>query len=164
MITNTGSRGSGFIGKFVSTVKGCLFEYLTNASSTSWWQGVVRGSNELVIKTGSNGPTIKSNGSAVLSGSLTQNSDASLKDDVADVDLTDRTDMLEHINVKTYTRDDMEEGNKRLVFIAQDVKAYLPDKFDNIIGSNITTGEQVMHEWCVFCGKYFKIRMRESKH
>ena len=84
-ITNTSSSGSGFIWKFVSTVKGCLFEYLTSASSTSWWQGVVRGSNEVVIKTGSNGLTIKPNGSAVLSGSLTQNSDASLKDNVEDV-------------------------------------------------------------------------------
>ena len=36
----------------------------------------------------------------------------------------------------------MEEGNKRLGFIAQDVKAYLPDKFANIIGSNIITDEQ----------------------
>ena len=50
--------------------------------------------------------------------------------------------MLENINVKTYTRNDMEEGNKRLGFIAQDVKTYLPDKFDNIIGSNIITDEQ----------------------
>ena len=40
IITNTSSSGSGFIGKFVSAVKGCLFEYLTSASSTSWWQGV----------------------------------------------------------------------------------------------------------------------------
>ena len=36
----------------------------------------------------------------------------------------------------------MEEGNTRLGLIAQDAKAYLPDKFDNIIGSNIITGEQ----------------------
>ena len=36
----------------------------------------------------------------------------------------------------------MEEGNKRLGFIAQGVKVYLPDKFDNIIGSNIITDEQ----------------------
>ena len=68
VITNTSSSGSGFIRKFVSTVKGCLFEYLTSASSTSWWQGVLSGSNELVIKTGSNGLTIKSDGSAALSG------------------------------------------------------------------------------------------------
>ena len=70
VITNTSSSGSGFIVKFVSTVKGCLFEYLTGASSTSWWQGVLSGSNEIAIKTGSNGLTIKSNGSAAISGHL----------------------------------------------------------------------------------------------
>ena len=36
----------------------------------------------------------------------------------------------------------MEKKNKRLGFIAQGVQAYLPDKFDNIIGSNIITDEQ----------------------
>ena len=36
----------------------------------------------------------------------------------------------------------MEEGHKRLGFIAQDVKAHLPDKFDNVIGCNIITDEQ----------------------
>ena len=36
----------------------------------------------------------------------------------------------------------MEEGNKRLGFIAQDVATYLPDKFDNITGSNIITDER----------------------
>ena len=46
IITNASSSGAGFIRKFVSTVKGCLFEYLTNASSTSWWQGILGGSNE----------------------------------------------------------------------------------------------------------------------
>ena len=123
-------------------MKGCLFEYLTSASSTSWWQGVLSGPNEFVIKAGSNGLTIKSNGSAVLSGSLKQNPDAPLKDNVEDVGLTDCRNMLENINVKTYTRNDMEEGNKRLGFIAQDVKSYLPDTFDNIIGSSIITDEQ----------------------
>ena len=50
--------------------------------------------------------------------------------------------MLENIHAKTDTGNDMGEGNKRLGFIAQDVNAYLPDKFDNIIGSNIMTDEQ----------------------
>ena len=36
----------------------------------------------------------------------------------------------------------MEEGSKRLGFIAQDVKAYLPNKFDDITGSNIIADEQ----------------------
>ena len=65
-----GSSGIGFIGKCVSTVKGCLFEYLTSASSTSWWQGILGGSNEFVIKTGSNGLTIKPNGDTTISGNL----------------------------------------------------------------------------------------------
>ena len=62
------------------------------------------------------------NGNAVLTGSLTQNSDARLKDNVEDVELNDCMNMLQNINVKTYTRTDMEEGNKRIGFIAQDVK------------------------------------------
>ena len=36
----------------------------------------------------------------------------------------------------------MEKRNKRLGFIAQGVKAYLPDKFDDIIGSSMITDEQ----------------------
>ena len=47
----------------------------------------------------------------------------SLKGNVEDVGLTDCMDMLENIHAKTYTRNDMDEGNKRLGFIAQDVKA-----------------------------------------
>ena len=69
-IVNTSSSGSGFLVKFVSTVKGCLFEYLTSASSTSWWQCILGGSNELVLKTGSNGLTIKPTGDASISGNL----------------------------------------------------------------------------------------------
>ena len=88
------------------------------------------------------GLPLKSHCSAVLIGSLTQNSDASFKGNVEDVGLTDCTNMLENINVKTYTRNDMEEGNKRLGFTTQDVKACLPDKFDTITGSNTITDEQ----------------------
>ena len=61
---------------------------------------------------------------------------------VEDVDLNDCMNMLESINVKTYSRNDMEEGNKRIGFIAQDVKAYLPEKFDNIIGMNNVVDEK----------------------
>ena len=88
------------------------------------------------------GLSLKSNGSAVLRGSLTQNSDASSKGNDEDVGLTDCMHMLQNIHAKTYTGNDMKEGNKRLGFIAQDVKAYLPDKFDNLIGSSINTDEQ----------------------
>jgi hypothetical protein len=85
---------------------------------------------------------IYSTGNAVLTGSLTQNSDARLKDNVEDVELNDCMNMLQNINVKTYTRNDMEEGNKRIGFIAQDVKKYLPEKFDNIIRAITDEGEE----------------------
>ena len=50
----------------------------------------------------------KINGGAVLSGSLTQTSDASLNYNVEDVDLADGTNLLDNISVKTYTRNDVE--------------------------------------------------------
>ena len=134
-----------FVASLESTISGdgCLMQWKTTGSSTYWWSGVWgTNTNEFNIWFNYQGLSRKSNGSAVLSGSLTQNSDASFKDNVEDVDLTDCTNMLENIDVKTYTRNDMEEGKKRLGFIAQDVRAYLPDKFDNMIGSNIITDEQ----------------------
>ena len=44
-----------------------------------------------------------------------------------------------------HTRGTIWKGNKRLGFIAQDVKAYLQDNSDNIIGSNTITDEQGEH-------------------
>ena len=120
-----------------------MFRYKTSGSSSYWWTGAWgANTNDFNIWFNYQGLSLKSSGSAVLSGSLTQDPDAPLKDNVEDVGLTDCTNMLENINVKTYTRNGMEEGNKRLGFIAQVVKAYLPDKFDNIIGPNTTTDEQ----------------------
>ena len=107
----TSSANGWFVGKYESTNNevAVSFEYKTSASSTSWWQGV-RGANtnEFYIWYNYQRLSLKSNGSAVLSGSLTQDPNASLKDNVEDVGLTDCTDMLENINVKTYTRNDME--------------------------------------------------------
>ena len=76
---------------------------------------------------------IYAQGNAILTGSLTQNPDASLKDNVEDVELSGCMNMLENINVKTYTRNDMEEGNRTISYIAQDVKVHLPDDFGNIL-------------------------------
>ena len=139
------SSQNWFVASLESTIAGdgCLMQWMTAASSSYWWSGVWgTNTNDFNIRFTYQGLSLKSNGSAVLSGSLTQNSDASLKCNVEDVGLTDCTDMLGNINVKTYTRNDMEEGNKRLGFIAQDLKAHLPDKFDNIIGSSTITNEQ----------------------
>jgi len=121
---------------------GCLVEYVLNGCSSNFVSGYLQNPCRFIIAydhAGGPGLTVQNNGSATLSGSLTQNSDASLKDNVEDVELNDCMNMLENIHVKTYTRNDMEEGNKRIGFIAQDVKQNLPDKFDNIIGSNIIT-------------------------
>ena len=142
-ITNNGDNW--FQGEYVANANdvGCLFKYKTSGSATYWWSGVPESNtNGFNIWFNYQGLSLKSNGGAVLSDSLTQNPDASLKDNVEDVGLTDCMNMLGNIHAKTYTRNDMEEGNKRLGFIAQDVKAYLPDKFDNIIGSNTITDEQ----------------------
>ena len=70
VIVYTSSSGACFVGKLLSTVKGCLFEYLTGASSTSWWQSILGGSSEFVVKTGSNGLTIQPNGNTTTSGNL----------------------------------------------------------------------------------------------
>ena len=50
---------------------GCLMQWATPASSSQWLQGVWgSNTNEFVIKSGSNGLTLKPNGSAVLSSNL----------------------------------------------------------------------------------------------
>ena len=112
----TSSTNGWFVGRYESTSNeaGVLFEYDTPASSTSWWQGVWgANTNGFNIWYNYQGLSLKSNGSAVLSGSLTQNSDASLKGNVEDVGLTGCRNMLDNISVKTCTRNDVEEGNKR---------------------------------------------------
>ena len=50
---------------------GCLMQWATPASSSRWVRGIWgSNTNEFVIKSGSNGLTLKPNGSAVLSGNL----------------------------------------------------------------------------------------------
>ena len=72
-ITNTGTNW--FQGEYIATANqvGCLFRYKTSGSSTYWWTGVLgANTNEFNIWFNYQGLSIKSNGSAVLSGSLTQ--------------------------------------------------------------------------------------------
>ena len=74
IINNSNSNG-WFLGNLESTLNkiGCLIEYQTSASSTSWWAGVWgASSNEVNIWYNYKGLSTKSNGSAVLDGSLTQ--------------------------------------------------------------------------------------------
>ena len=64
-----------FVVSLESTIAGdgCLFNYETSASAAQWWQGVWGvNTNELNSWFNYQGLSIKPNGSAVLSGSLTQ--------------------------------------------------------------------------------------------
>ena len=109
VITNHGDNR--FQGEHIANanIVGCLFRYKTSGSSTYWWSGVWGyNTNYINIWFNYEGLSLKSNGSVVLSGSLTQNPDASLTDNVEDVGLTDCMKMLENIHAKTYTRNDME--------------------------------------------------------
>lgn len=90
--------------------------------------------NQYGIRHGGNGLWIRDHGSAVLSGSLPQNSDASIKENVEDVELSDCMDMLENTHVKTCSRHGMKDGNKRVALITRDVKEYLPEKNDYSLG------------------------------
>ena len=71
VITNTG--GNWFQGECIATANqvGCMFRYKTSGSSTYWWSGVwgsnTKGFNRLFSY---KGLSIKSNGSAAISGNL----------------------------------------------------------------------------------------------
>ena len=63
-----------------------------------------------------------------------QTSDQSIKTDVQSVSTDDCLTMLTNIEAKTYLRTDLETTDKRIGFIAQDIKEYMPEEFANIIG------------------------------
>ena len=56
-------------------------------------------------------------------------SDASLKDDVLDASESDCLAMLEAVTPKTYVRNDLEDVDRRIGFIAQDAAANAPPAF-----------------------------------
>ena len=69
-ITNTGTNW--FQGEYISTANevGCLFRYETSGSSSYWWSGIWgTNSNDFNAWFNYQGLSLKSNGSAVLSGS-----------------------------------------------------------------------------------------------
>ena len=75
VVTNTGTNW--FQGEYVATANevGCLFRYKPSGSSTYWWSGVWgSNTNGFGIWFNYQGLSLKSNGSAVLTGSLTQSS------------------------------------------------------------------------------------------
>ena len=84
----TDNGGNWFQGEFLANADnvGCLLRYRTGGSATYWWSGVWGSNlNSFNRRFNYQGLSLKSNGRAVLSGSLTHNSDASLKGNVEDV-------------------------------------------------------------------------------
>ena len=74
-------------------------------------------------------------GSLTVTGSVTQNSDQSIKENIKDIDLTP---IFDNVNVKSYNRTDKPELGERVGFIAQDVQKAcndndLPNTFTNDI-------------------------------
>ena len=70
---NYNGSDSWFVGKYESTLNevGCLFQYTTSASSTTWWQGVWgANTNEFNIWHNYKGLSLKEGGNASISGNL----------------------------------------------------------------------------------------------
>ena len=68
-------------------------------------------------------------------GSFVSNSDRKLKDDIQDLNKDVCLNLLENINAKTYTRNDM-NNEKRVGFISNEFDEKLNDDMKNIVGSN----------------------------
>ena len=87
--------------------------------------------DEMEIHTGGAFRAIFNNqGNLGLAGSLNESSDARLKDDVQEVDPADAIAMVKAVKPKTYVRNDMDTGDPRLGFIAQDLKSCCPRKVE----------------------------------
>ena len=70
----------------------------------------------------------------VCAGTVTQNSDRQLKEDIRDADIQSITSVFDSVNVRTYKRNDYETTRTRIGFISQEVEAALPTEFQNIVG------------------------------
>ena len=70
----------------------------------------------------------------VCAGTVTQNSDRQLKEDIRDADIHSIASVFDSMNVRTYKRNDYETTRTRIGFISQEVEAALPTEFRNIVG------------------------------
>jgi len=71
----------------------------------------------------------------VVGGSLTQNSDERLKEDIQDVDTAMCTQLVDAVSARTYRRRDIEQTKTRIGFVSQELLANLPSggEFQNIV-------------------------------
>ena len=71
IINNSPGGGTGVVYQSTASGQGFSIVYITAQSSVAWVEGVNwGGANEFIIKSGSNGLTLKPNGSAAISGNL----------------------------------------------------------------------------------------------
>jgi len=70
----------------------------------------------------------------VCAGTVTQNSDRQLKEDIRDADIQSITSVFDSVNVRTYKRNDYETTRTRIGFVSQEVEAALPTEFQNMVG------------------------------
>ena len=71
IINESPGGGTGVVYQSTASDQGSLITYVTAQSSVAWVEGVNRGgSNEFIIKSGSNGLILKPTGDAVISGNL----------------------------------------------------------------------------------------------
>jgi len=82
------------------------------------------------------------NGSIVAS-AYNYFSDASLKDDVLDVDESECVAMLEAVASKTYRRNDLDDEGRRIGFIAQDLRDNAPAAF-NVWAPTTADGVEIL--------------------
>ncbi len=68
----------------------------------------------------------------IVATSYTDISDASLKDNVENVNEAECITMLRAINAKTYLRNDLTTTDRRIGFIAQDVSSNVPSDWKNL--------------------------------
>ena len=71
----------------------------------------------------------------ICGGSITQNSDRRLKDNIEDADIESCTHLLKNVSARTYQRKDFETDKTRLGFISQELQAALPSggEFQNLV-------------------------------
>ena len=71
----------------------------------------------------------------VIGGSLTQNSDERLKEDIQDFDTAMCTQLVNMVSARTYRRKDIEQTKTRIGFVSQELLANLPSggEFQNIV-------------------------------
>ena len=71
IINESTGGGTGVLYQSTASGQGFIVVYLTAQSSTAWVEGVnYGGANEFIIKSGSNGLTIKPNGNTTIRGNL----------------------------------------------------------------------------------------------